>query len=420
MLFHILYENNLSKNNSDNIYANQYPIIENLTLKNHNETTTKETTLSSNYSFAVAKDNELTIGVKGILRNIVSAYGQDKYIDSTQTYLPLPKLSNVFQYQQSIVSGYADYVLTVGKFRIHPGLRVEQTGVSANFESTNTVANPSYFTLIPTFSIGYKPTKTTSIRLSYARQISRPQVWYLNPYLNNQNPQSLSTGNPDLTPEYVNSYELEGSYFKNGLNVSATIYDRLTTDVISSYTTLLDSSVFSTKYYNLGTANDLGASVNISGTVWKKFSVNFNLRAMRRQINTAFNGISRENAAIIGSNWAGITYNAGNGWKAGASGNYYLGNVTAQGTNSGFWSYTIAASYGFKKDAVRIRVFTDNVFHDTFSYQNTTNDANYSSYGSATRKARAFGIGVTVKFGELKEQVSRKRGIENSDKKSNG
>jgi outer membrane receptor protein involved in Fe transport len=413
-----LYETGQSLSFSDNVYTNQYPFSDNLTLKNHSNSTTTETTISTNYSVPLGKEQVFTAGAKAILRNILSDYGQDKYVAASDSYTPLPDQSNVFRYDQDVFSAYLDYSWQFRKLTLHPGLRAEQTLVMANFQSSQTVAEQSYLTLIPTVSLSYKATEKTNWRLSFNRQISRPQVWYLNPYIDNQNPNSVSTGNPDLKPEMINSLELQYSYFKNGLNISVTAFNRYTTDVISAYSVLLDSTHSFTKKYNLGTANDVGIAFNLSGTLFKKLSYNTNINVGQKQIMTSLNGETRRATGFSGWSWGSLTYAIGDGWRTGVSGSYSLGSVMAQGTSSGWWNYNISVSKGFKKDAVRVRLYADNVFHDTFTMQTTLKSDTFSSFSTSYRPARAVGLGLLVKFGGLKESVSRKRGIENGDKKS--
>jgi outer membrane receptor protein involved in Fe transport len=68
-------------------------------------------------------------------------------------------------------------------------------------------------TPLPNANLSYALSKTSSLRLAYSRRISRPYIYYLNPYVNRSNPISYSYGNPNLDPELTHSVELSYNNF---------------------------------------------------------------------------------------------------------------------------------------------------------------------------------------------------------------
>ena len=44
----------------------------------------------------------------------------------------------------------------------------------------------------------YQLAPTQSLRASYNMRISRPGIWFLNPFTDTSNPTAISYGNPDL------------------------------------------------------------------------------------------------------------------------------------------------------------------------------------------------------------------------------
>ena len=45
-------------------------------------------------------------------------------------------------------------------------------------------------------------------RASASRRINRPKSWHLEPFIAWEDPYTVRQGNPDLLPEYIQSYEL--------------------------------------------------------------------------------------------------------------------------------------------------------------------------------------------------------------------
>ncbi len=399
----------------------QYPSILKANYRNYNINTNQESTFTIDYTHPLDSTKTISTGLKGIMRSVKSDYGQEELSTLQNNYIKLPQFTNKFDYQQSVFGAYLDFRWKLSKkCSIRLGLRGEETFINAQFESTNTIAAQRYFALVPSFSCNYKLSDNTNWRFSYNRQLSRPGVYYLNPFVNNSNPQAISTGNPDLTPEFTNDISLEFSYFKNGFNVTTSAFYRNTTDMIQNYTTIADNNVSFTKFYNLGTSQSTGISLSVSGNIVKNLSFNTNLDFYNITYNSFLDGQTQTTSGVTGWGWGNLSYKFGKGWSTGLNGYGSPNNVDAQGISSGWWGYGWSASKTFKKDAVRVRVYADNFANSERTYIQRSSSPSFTDYSINYSPARAFGLGLTVKFGELKESVSRKKGIENTDTKSSG
>ena len=56
----------------------------------------------------------------------------------------------------------------------------------------------SLIDLVPSLMFSYQLAPTQSLRASYNMRISRPGIWFLNPFTDTSNPTAISYGNPDL------------------------------------------------------------------------------------------------------------------------------------------------------------------------------------------------------------------------------
>ena len=54
-------------------------------------------------------------------------------------------------------------------------------------------------------------------------RIQRPGIWYLNPYLNNVDPQRISQGNPNLDSEKSNNVNFNFSKFAQKFSINASL-----------------------------------------------------------------------------------------------------------------------------------------------------------------------------------------------------
>lgn len=141
------------------------------------------------------------------------------------------------------------------------GLRLENTDISTFLKTSSLENNKSYSNLFPTLHTYYKFSENMSFQAGYSKRINRPGLRELNPFSNIRNNFSISTGNPDLQPEYTDSFEITSIHkFENGsLNMS--FYSRYTRDIIERVNTFEDSINIS-KPENIGTNRTSGLEVN--------------------------------------------------------------------------------------------------------------------------------------------------------------
>ena len=57
----------------------------------------------------------------------------------------------------------------------------------------------------------------------YNMRIQRPGIWYLNPYINDVDPQNISQGNPNLDSEKSNNVNLNFSKFTQKFSINASL-----------------------------------------------------------------------------------------------------------------------------------------------------------------------------------------------------
>ena len=93
--------------------------------------------------------------------------------------------------------------------------------------------------MVPSASLGWKLTQMSNLRLGYDMRIYRPGIWYLNPYLNDSNPTSISQGNSQLDNEKSHSFVLSYSNFTPKLNFNASLRYGTTNNSIERVTRLV-------------------------------------------------------------------------------------------------------------------------------------------------------------------------------------
>lgn len=111
-----------------------------------------------------------------------------------------------FDYREHIGAAYLSLAAQAGpKFSAKLGLRGEYTNSLGDWKTAGTQSKRDYFDLFPTAFVGYNPTQSLRLALSYTRRIQRPNYFALNPVENYIDAHSYTVGDPDLKAAYTDA-----------------------------------------------------------------------------------------------------------------------------------------------------------------------------------------------------------------------
>lgn len=186
-------------------------------------------------------------------------------------------LTNDFSFKQKVLGVYSTAAYEGEKWGLKLGARVENTSLNTLLRTTNEKNDQLYTNLFPSFHSSYKISSQFSIQAGYSRRIYRPRLWDLNPFFNIRNNYNVRRGNPDLLPEYADSYELTAILIYEKLSFNASLYNLYTTEVIERIS-FLEDNVNVTMPVNIGTRNQTGIEINgkYSPNNWFSLNGDFN------------------------------------------------------------------------------------------------------------------------------------------------
>ena len=138
---------------------------------------------------------------------VTNEYAVDDLLDGR--WISNVNLTNIFDYDQRVLGAYGTAAYEDEKWGIKAGLRVEYTDLNTLLETTNEANQQRFTNLFPSVHTSYKFSRNGSVQAGYSRRIFRPRLWSLNPFFNVRNNFSIYTGNPDLLPEFTDSYEIK-------------------------------------------------------------------------------------------------------------------------------------------------------------------------------------------------------------------
>lgn len=192
--------------------------------------------------------------------------------------------TNIFDFDQGVLAVYSTGAYENEKWGLKLGLRLEHTDIRTVLQNTGESNEKNYTNLFPSIHSSYNFSDAFSMQAGYSRRIRRPGLRDLNPFSNIRNNFSISTGNPDLQPEYTDALELISIHKIGKASLNLSLYNRHTVDVIEDITTFMDN-VSTSQPENVGTSNTAGFEANskYSPNNWFTVTGEFNLNYFNRK-----------------------------------------------------------------------------------------------------------------------------------------
>ena len=183
-------------------------------------------------------------------------------------------------YSETINAVYAQFKSKIDKLGYQIGLRAENSDIGIDYLSLNgdktSRTDKNYTGFFPSVFLSYDLGSTNDqLLLNYSRRINRPRSWFLIPYPTSlANRQNRFQGNPDLNPEYIDSFELGYAIQKKKFTINPTLYYRATQDETQFVVTseAPGSNVLITRPYNVGSETQYGLDLNLTADLlpwWK-------------------------------------------------------------------------------------------------------------------------------------------------------
>ena len=355
----------------------------------------------ADYTFKADYVNPLTeiytieTGVQYVINDVGNDFEVRDLVD--ESYVINENLTNNFDWKQNVLGLYVTTAYEKGKFGVKLGLRVEQTDLKTLLTTTNERNAQNYTNVFPSFHSSYKISDNTSIQAGYSRRIFRPRLWDLNPFFNIRNNFNIRAGNPNLQPEFTDSYELTSIYKIGKASLSSSLYYRYTTQVVERISTFEDNVTFSSPE-NIGTNSSVGFEMNgkFSPNKWLTLTGDFNLNYFDR-IGTFEN----QDFDFSGSQWSSRM-----GSKIGLpadidiefTGNYQSGFETVQGEQSGYASLDLGVRKKIFKGKVILNLGVRDLFKSRIQ-ERFVNQPTFESY-SFRQRGRFITFGISYGFGK--------------------
>ncbi|WP_165734126.1 outer membrane beta-barrel family protein [Polaribacter sp. 20A6] len=306
-------------------------------------------------------------------------------------------LTNNFEYNQKVLGVYGTVAYEREKWGLKAGLRVEKTNLSTLLTNTNESNEQDFTNLFPTVHSSYKVGEDFSLQAGYSKRIFRPRLWDLNPFFNIRNNFNVRVGNPDLQPEFTDSYELTSIYKIGNASLSSSLYHKYTTDMVERVSTYIDGVTITTPE-NIGTNSSIGFETNgkYRANNWLTITGDFNLNYFDR-VGT----FESQVFDFSGNQWSsrlGSTIGLPADIDIELTGNYQSGYETVQGNVTGYAHLDLGVRKKIFKGKAIVNLGIRDLFESRISEQLVSQET-FETYSFAQR-GRFITLGISYGFGK--------------------
>lgn len=395
---------------------------------------TTEHTFQADYTTPIGEMHTIESGVKYILRN--NSSDNDRYLRTSADnadYVFDDEYSTHYRHQNDIIAAYLGYGLKWKKLSGRLGVRYEHTIEDVKYLlGRGDDFRKNYDDVVPSASLGWKLTDLSNLRVGYNMRIYRPGIWYLNPYLDDSNPSSISQGNPELDSEHSHAFDLSYSNFTPKFNINLSARYSFTNNSIQSVTSLVSEDdipdfsedkktgkdVLYTTYQNIGKSRNLNLSAYVNWNATKDTRIYANLFGGYTSLKGA-EGLENDGWNLFAFGGAQQTFK--HDWRLSVNVFGQTPWIMLQGKGSSFFSYSVNLNKSFLNRRLSLSAFASNFFQKYNKFESHIEGQGFLQDSWNKYPQMRFGFSVSYRIGELRASVKKAaRSIRNDDVKSGG
>lgn len=234
------------------------------------------------YTHPWAEKYTIETGAQYQINDVESNFGISDFDGAA--FVENADLTNIFEWTQKVLGVYGTAAYERDKWGLKLGVRFEDTDVVTLLRTTNESNNQRYNNFFPSGHTSYKVNDNLSLQAGYSKRIFRPRLWDLNPFFNIRNNFNIRTGNPNLQPEFTDSYEITSIYKVGKVSMNFGLFYRHTEDVVERVVSF-ENNISISRPENIGTNNTTGIEFNAKyiPTNWLSFTNDFNFSHFVRE-----------------------------------------------------------------------------------------------------------------------------------------
>jgi iron complex outermembrane recepter protein len=334
---------------------------------------------------------------------------------------------NNFDYKENVNAAYVNYNRQFKGVMLQAGLRVENThskGVSKGFRYDNNTGNVvsvdslldrNYTNPFPSASLTFNKNPMNQWSLTYSRRIDRPNYQTLNPFEFNLDKYTFQRGNPNLQPQYTNSFGVTNIY---KYRLTTTLNYSHVADVFSTIPKSEDSKAFITSE-NVATQNIVSLNVSMPFQ-YKWYSLFFNVNSFYSRFEGQTTDYNVDVKIFSVNVYAQQTFKLAKNTTAELSG-YYTSPSVWQGAfrTNALGGLDVGLQQVILKGKGNLKASVTDIFR-TYPWSAVNKASSQVLNVNGSYESRQFRLNFSYRFGsnDVKQARQRKTSIEDESKRT--
>jgi outer membrane receptor protein involved in Fe transport len=306
-----------------------------------------------------------------------------------------------FKYLENVNAAYAIFNGELKPFTYQIGIRAENTNIESELDQSGTKSSQSYTDFFPSVFLSYTINELNSLQASYSRRISRPWSGQLLPFTEIENERNREIGNPNLKPEFGNSFEVGYlRYWETG-SVLTSLYYRYRTQVIEDIETteiIGGQSVNIEQPINLASEDAWGVEFSADQDLFEGLQLSGSLNIYQSNREGQFQGILYTSETETFTSRVRIRWQFLDGWNFQS----YLSYRGAQQTTQGRRAGRSFVGTGLSKELLDGKANISINVRDVFNSRNSDREIIEPTYYRNSQyswSSRAFRLNFRYNFG---------------------
>jgi len=366
----------------------------------------QELRIKADYAKPIGEEGKVEAGFQSRFETEIEDYYFYDWDYPGSDWIINPVYTNKMDFRRDIHSVYGIYSNTWKSFGYQFGLRSEYTYREIKNEQSTEPSLIDRWDYFPTIHTSKSFKNKDQVLASYTRRIDRPRGWYLDPFISYMDAYNYRQGNPNLKPEYIDSWELgyQKRIFESLISLEG--YYRIVNNKITRIRTLQEDGKFLHTFQNLNKDYSLGMELMINTQPVKWFNLNLtgNLYNYRLEGNVADEEVDTES-----TNWNGrlnAVFKLPKEFSFQLNGMYYGPSVTAQGESEGFFMTNLALKKEFFENHLSLTFSVRDLF-STGKHDFTSSGTGFYSHDYFDRDAPIVSLNLSWRISDYNRQMDR-------------
>ena len=356
------------------------------------------------YTLPLGENSKFEAGTQGETRLENDSNGLYDFDPTSNSYDFQGIYSHSIKSTNSNLAIYSIYSDGWNNLSYQAGIRTELTYRTIELTDNEEKYSINRWDFFPSIHSSYKFSNVTQLMGSYTRRINRPRGWNLEPFLTWWDPNNVRKGNPDLQPEFIDSYEFGFQTLFGEITFNNDLYYRINHNRIDWVRSAYAENVTLNTFANVGTDYSLGTEFMITfDPIVKLWNVNLMGDVYDYRIKGIINNIPYERKSF---NW-NIRFN--NGFNISKTTQFQINvrynspSVSSQGRYEGFFRTDASVKQDLFDKSISLTLQARDLFK-TGKREFTSEGADFYSYTYYTREAPMLMLNMRFNFNNYKEK----------------